>query len=158
MNTIRYCASLILRPSVLIVALSVLLGMSPAFGGQPDLVVTNVSGPTNPEVGSMVTVHYTISNVGDADASSFLFYDGIYLERDTAYHSGHTAIGFYMHADTIHAGESKDDSTIVFLPSDSTGQFYYVVHTDDFNFIAESNEKTTPLISGPCTSPPTCPT
>lgn len=149
MTTIRYCLSRIMRPLFFVLVVTFALGVAPSYGQQPDLTVTNVSAPANPSAGSIIMVHYTISNIGTADAFSALFFDGIYMERDAAYHEGHPTVGFYIHGDTLHAGESKDDSAMVFLSTDSLGQFYFVVHTDDFNMISESNENNNAGYSGP---------
>ena len=141
MRFLRYTAMINFRFSYFALLAALLLGALPIHAQQPDIIVTNVSAPASASAGGSIMVHWTTSNIGNADAAAMFFVDGIYLSRDTVFDSDTDAsLTYFFHPDTLHPSQSEQDSMIAYLPADSTGQFYIMVHSDEFMAITESNE------------------
>lgn len=116
----------------------------------PDLTVSDIQAPAAGKPGDMAIVRWTISNTGPVPTTGTFLFDNIYLSQDLVLNTDDDlSIGAYFHSNPIPAYSSKQESTYVFLPSDTTGTFYVFVVTDDGNFEAESNEANNSAYSSP---------
>ncbi|WP_156804809.1 CARDB domain-containing protein [Synechococcus sp. PCC 6312] len=103
-----------------------------AVVGVPDLVISNVSAPTNASWGQNMTVNWTVTNQGSYIANQD-WYDSIYLSSDPFFDINDTFLSRnYVSAQTpLAPGASYSLSQSVSLPNDPSKPYVLVV-TDRF--------------------------
>ena len=94
----------------------------------PDLTVSSISAPTTAISGQPVQVSWTTANIGDAAAAG-PWTDNIYVASD-AQGDNLQLVGTYSYNGSLAAGESLTASALVTLPSNVTGNAYFVVQAD----------------------------
>jgi len=105
----------------------------------PNLVVTDVSAPADAFAGQLITVSWTVANVGTAPATGKMF-DVVYLSLDQTLDSGDLPLG-YGSGDAIMSPGGHYTWTLQFrLPQGVTGGFHIIVATDAAGQIRESDE------------------
>ncbi len=108
-------------------------------GNKPDLVVTDITGPTSASRGSTVSVSTTVTDSVSTGAST-PFRVGIYLSNDTTITTGDTLLGSYT-ISTLAGFASDTTSTSVTIPTGiSTGNYYLGAIADDQGAVIEANE------------------
>lgn len=108
-------------------------------GGQPDLVVTSLSGPSTGTIGGQITVSVTVANQGSTDAGAFRL--GFYFSTDSTITTGHTYSGWYCNFPGLAAGTTDLCSGPIGVPLSLTpGTYYLGAIADDLGQVAESNE------------------
>ena len=104
----------------------------------PDLVVTNITHPTDIISGTSMPLSFTVENQGVATAVGS-WYDAVYLSQSStfnlasAYH-----LGSYQHENGLPVGQSYTYSTNVDVPREFYDSQYVFVVTDVTNAIYES--------------------
>ena len=104
----------------------------------PDLVVTNITHPTDIISGTSMPLSFTVENQGVATAVGS-WYDAVYLSQSStfnlasAYH-----LGSYQHENGLPVGQSYTYSTNVDVPRELYDSHYVFVVTDVTNAIYES--------------------
>src|SRR5262249_5543368 len=100
----------------------------------PDLVVTSIDAPANGYVSQHLTLHWTVRNQGDGDATG-TWRDNVFLAPNSA-GTGGTFLGAFDFTGTLAAGASATRSLEVTLPG-GLGDRWFVVATDANNNIYE---------------------
>ncbi len=109
----------------------------------PNLSVGDVIVPDEAFGGQGVLVQWTVTNTGDAATTSALWYDQVYLSRDT--HLGDVDdvyLGRAMNGGFLNIGGSYQSSITVTLPAEADEEFYVLVMADagaadGHNFLTE---------------------
>jgi subtilase family serine protease len=107
----------------------------------PDLVVSDLSAPTNGIAGGSITVGWQVTNQGEVEAPTD-WYDTIYLSTDNSLGVGDIGISsLYISTQTpLAAFSSYSISQTITLPNRPAGDYYLLLATDSTNAQGESNE------------------
>jgi FG-GAP-like repeat/CARDB/Beta-propeller repeat len=111
-------------------------------GVKPDLVVTNVTGPTSVQRGNSYSVSTTIANLASPVANG-PFDVGIYLSTDPTITTADTLIGSYTVASLGGLSSATANNTTVTIPDAAhlaSGNYYLGAIVDIGNAVDESNE------------------
>ncbi len=104
-----------------------------------DLVVPQVSVPTQAEPGALATFEWTVRNQGTAPAAG-IWRDTLYLSADRE-PGGDLALGTFSFNSAIAGGEVETRTAQVLVPATApAGALFLVVVTDSANDIGETNE------------------
>jgi len=106
----------------------------------PDLTVSSVTGPATTFAGQSTSVSWTVANAGAAINSNF-WYDTVYLSADTTLDRSDSALGSYARSAPLAAGASYNQTQTVVLPPGLSGQFYFLVSTDNSTRIFERDKE-----------------
>lgn len=103
----------------------------------PDLVVSNITHPSNIISGSSMPLTFTIENQGEVSAVGS-WYDAVYLSSSPSFNMA-TAIhlGTFLHENGLVLGQSYTYSTNVDIPIELYDSYYVIVVTDVTNTIYE---------------------
>jgi len=106
----------------------------------PNLLVTNVQGPTSATNRENILVDWTVENQGGSATVEGVWYDRIYLCPDATFNTG-TAIylGTRTHNGNLGVGNSYSQTAALSVPSNITGAYYLYVITDYTNRVFEYN-------------------
>jgi len=120
-------------------ALPVTITLTPS----PDLVVTTVSSPSIGYAGQPVMVKWRVKNVGIGPTKSGAWVDRIYISNsgDSTRSAAFAQLGTHTRIGNLVVGEFYDDSMQVFLPINSSGNFYVKVDGDFLNVEYEHNKE-----------------
>lgn len=102
-----------------------------------DLVISDVSAPSEALIGDELTVQWTSQNIGTADAIGN-WYDYVYLTQDP----NNVGFGYVVYPRTeLDAGQSSDLTSRTFtIPDVAPGNWYIVVRADGQSTLEESDE------------------
>jgi hypothetical protein len=123
------------RPNNLRNSEPISISLSPS----PDIVVDTIIVKEEYTAGQPDSVHYKISNTGQADIGNITWYDYIYLSVDPILNSFDKLIGRIKHTDSLKAGKSEMITCPVEVPFIASGNYYILVSSDDKNSIYEHN-------------------
>jgi subtilase family serine protease/5-hydroxyisourate hydrolase-like protein (transthyretin family) len=112
--------------------------------GRPDLIVSDLQGPTSAVLGSSIPVTYTVTNVGDSSTGTGLFNDVFYISDDAVFSGDDVRVQIEnIFAPTflpLAANESYTRSINVALGSGSAGSKFLIVVTNAFGSQGEDDE------------------
>lgn len=111
------------------------------FGGQPDLVVSAVSGAASGTTGSSTTIDVTTANSGTADATASV--TGVYLSIDQTITSADTRLGSVTVADLPASASSVSVPSVTLPIGLATGAYYFGAIADAMSVVTEGNAGTT---------------
>ncbi len=98
---------------------------------EPNLKVTNLLVEDNPaQSGGIITVDWTVSNIGTRATREDLWTDRVFLSRDSSLDTGDISLGDFIRHGKLEAGSSYQASVDVRLPDGISGNFYLLVQTD----------------------------
>ncbi|MBX9652245.1 carboxypeptidase regulatory-like domain-containing protein, partial [bacterium] len=102
-----------------------------------DLVISDVTAPSEAMIGDELTVQWTSKNIGTADAIGN-WYDYVYLTQDP----NNVGFGYVVHPRTeLDAGQSSELTSRTFtIPDVEPGTWYIVVRADGQSTLQESDE------------------
>ncbi|MEH2196116.1 MAG: C2 family cysteine protease, partial [Nostoc sp.] len=104
----------------------------------PDLIVQNVSAPSNTTVGSSIQLNYQVKNQGNASAG--YSYSKFYLSKDATLSNDDVFLN-YDYVDNIGGGGVSSKSvTLNIASSTAAGNYYLLSQADGYAYVAESNE------------------
>ncbi|MBV8468215.1 MAG: pre-peptidase C-terminal domain-containing protein, partial [Burkholderiales bacterium] len=105
---------------------------------RPDLQVTTVGAPTTAvNAGSMMSVNYTVSNMGQAEAAG-QWTDNVYLSLDGKLDANSVLVASQPNTSALAVGKSYSAQTASFaVPLRYSGQVYVIVQADADNRIDE---------------------
>ena len=107
--------------------------------GLPDLVITQLTGPTTAMPGDAVTVSVTVVNQGTADAGGFQV--GFVVSLDTTISADDISTGFSCSFAGLAAGDSTTCTTSIVVPPTLLPGTYFLGAAADFtDYVIESNE------------------
>ena len=113
------------------------------IGGEPDLVVSQVSVPSNTTWGNTVPVSWTVTNRGNAPALVVNWSDYIYASSDNKLDSSDVLVSYSQFDNQnrlLGAGESYTVNKTVTIPTYAAGKPYLLFITDRSNYQRESDE------------------
>ena len=113
-----------------------------------DLILKNVSAPTNVQQGAKVTVSYQVFNNGDIPITN-AYLEQIYLSDDNVLDEADTLLAeSKLHDQDLPASGSLLNTSITFkLPEGETGSFYLILVGDATDNVNESNEDNNTVVS-----------
>jgi hypothetical protein len=104
-----------------------------------DLVVQTVTGPTNGQPGTTVTVAWTGKNQGESAARG-IWADAVYLSTDGVWDYGDIFLGALDGVQrTLAPGDTYNGSLTVELPAILPGEYFILVRADFFDDIFEGS-------------------
>src|SRR5207244_6731 len=108
----------------------------------PNLIVSAASAPATVAISNntSVTVDYTVANDGPTTASQTFWYDGFYLSSDPVLDAGDQLLTTQVVGSgkvPLAAGASYNNSTNVSLFSPPPGNYYLLIHADEYNYQTE---------------------
>ena len=104
----------------------------------PALTVSAVDAPANALGGQPVTVSWTVCNQGAGATDASLWYDHLYLSTTTNLSGEIADYGEFSNPYYLESGECYDQAATVTLPVGLGGNCYFIVRTDDRNFVSQS--------------------
>jgi len=109
----------------------------------PDLTVNNITAPIEALSGQQINVTWTVSNMGDEDASGS-WNDKVYLSVDQNA-SNDQLIATFPFTGTIPVGSFVTRTQAITIPIDMSGARYVAVATDSNSQIFEPDENNTAI-------------
>jgi len=97
----------------------------------PDLVVSNISAPENAFSGRDIVVSWIVTNKGDEDTSSPIWYDGIFLDDQE--------LGRVSNLSFLPAGDTYTQELTITIPVAASGPMELTVRADIRNDQEEPN-------------------
>ncbi|MFN6460440.1 MAG: C2 family cysteine protease [Nostoc sp. DedVER02] len=104
----------------------------------PDLIVQNVSAPSNTTVGSSIQLNYQVKNQGNASAG--YSYSKFYLSKDAILSNDDLFLNYDYVADIGGGGVSSESITLTIANGTAAGNYYLLSQADGYAYVAESNE------------------
>lgn len=103
----------------------------------PDLQVTNVQAPAQGFSGQAATLSWTVANNGTGTTAKSSWVDDVYLSVDQTLDETDLRLLSSVHAGALMVGTSYLMTRTVALPIGVSGDFYFLVRTDDRNQVFE---------------------
>lgn len=105
-----------------------------------DLAVIAISGPDSVLSGQVITVQWTVQNLGDARTLVSDWHDGMYLSGDSLLNRNQAVLlKRVRHSASLAAKASYTQTEQVQLPNGISGEFFLYVITDLENRVADSD-------------------
>jgi hypothetical protein len=103
-----------------------------------DLDVTTASGPTSALAGSVISVPFTVKNIGNFPPNTSYWIDAVYLTTNGLVGDPSSVLlGYTNNVANLAPGASYNNTLDVRLPANAQGQYYLVVVTDAGNYVVE---------------------
>ena len=122
------------------------VGSSPAVRPYADLAVKTVSVPDELTTSEEFTAKWTVTNQGNADASSFV--NAVYLSDDASYSSNDVQLSTERTA-SLKQGETTEYKTSLSIADKYNGNKYLIFRTNAYNSVSEretsNNYKAVPV-------------
>ena len=103
----------------------------------PDLVISQITAPTNLQAGDKIDVNWTVSNNGTVDANG-QWIDNVYLQLANTPDAPLISLGSFTYNDNLQAGKSYTRTELLTIPSTLQGQYWIVVKANDNSGLYES--------------------
>ena len=105
----------------------------------PDLVVSNVAGPTEAFDGSQITVYYKVTNQGAGVTFPASWTDSLWLTADKTSPGGSTdiRIGSVSHTGALEVGQFYEGTITGTIPIHLQGVYELMVYSDAWNQVFE---------------------
>lgn len=98
---------------------------------RPDLNVDDVAGPSSAPSGQTITVHWTVSNLGDGDTIQAGWADALYLSvNEQLDPESDILLVQTPRNSSLTAGASYSSGREVMLPEHISGEFYLIIQAD----------------------------
>ena len=105
-----------------------------------DLATIAVSGPTSGVQDAVVTVNWTVQNIGVGPAIGS-WRDAVYLSVDSVFTPDDQLLGEKLHNGDVGPGQTYSDSASVTLPGALPGDYFFIVRSDGRNEVFEALAK-----------------
>lgn len=105
-----------------------------------DLATIAVSGPTSGVQDGVVTVNWTVQNIGVGPAIGS-WHDAVYLSVDPVWTPDDQLLGEKLHNGDVGPGLTYSDSASVTLPGALPGDYFFIVRSDGRNEVFEALAK-----------------
>ncbi len=106
----------------------------------PDLTVTSVTAPANSESGSNLIVSFSVKNSGAGNTAGAQWYDAVYASTDQTWSNDDILLSTKTNVSQLEPDSSYTQSVSVSLPIDFTGNYYFLVKTDNTNSVVELSD------------------
>jgi Ca2+-binding RTX toxin-like protein/protocatechuate 3,4-dioxygenase beta subunit len=103
-----------------------------------DLMVTNVTTPTNGTLGQSITIDYTVQNQG-VDSALGTWKDSVYLSKDTQWDINDALVGQVTHTGDVATNATYTGTITAEIPGVNLGDYHAIVRSDILNSVPESN-------------------
>ena len=109
---------------------------------KPDMTISMVEAPLKAQAGDTVTVNYTVENLANNSSATTGAFDVFFiLSTDTTYDSLDTILDDVSVEADLAAGASRNTSTSVTIPINTTNDSYHwIIWADGYGNITESDE------------------
>ena len=117
----------------------------------PDLAVIKVQAATNDFSSEQVLVSWIVTNAGAGPTRAPYWFDSVYLSASTNFDDAAywTYMGSAANASFLAPGDAYSNTILTTMPLGLNGTFYFVVRTDDGNYVYETNKDDNILASAP---------
>ncbi|MDO9257791.1 MAG: CARDB domain-containing protein [Bacteroidales bacterium] len=106
----------------------------------PDLTVTSVTAPANIESGSNLNVSFSVKNAGAGNTAGLQWYDAVYASTDQTWSNDDILLSTKTNVTQLEPDSTYTQSASISLPIDFTGNYYFLVKTDNTNSVVEFSE------------------
>ena len=107
------------------------LGTLPVIYREPDLKVADFTPPVEPiESGGVITISWTVNNLGGRDTRKGGWTDAVFLSRDPSLDANDTELDAVIHTDILKTGDEYTVTRTIQLPDGLSGDYYLIVYTD----------------------------
>jgi hypothetical protein len=118
----------------------------------PDLTVSNLQAPASLQSGSNFTIGFKINNTGSGNTSGASWTDAVYVSKDQTLSSDDKLLSVSSNVKQLNADSSYLQTATVSLPLDYTGNYYFIISTDNNNNVFELLESNNVARSANATS------
>jgi YD repeat-containing protein len=105
----------------------------------PDLAAASLTAPPSSRAQQVVSVAWTVSNVGSGSAKA-PWTDVVYLSTDQTCCAGDTSLAVVSHTAPLAAGASYTQTKSVTIPARPPGTYYLILKTDTGGAVYEADE------------------
>ena len=106
----------------------------------PDLTVTGVTAPANIESGSNLNISFSVKNTGAGNTAGAQWYDAVYASTDQTWSNDDILLSTKTNVTQLEPDSSYTQSASISLPIDFTGNYYFLVKTDNTNSVVELSD------------------
>ena len=103
----------------------------------PNLQVASAIGPASAFSSQETTLRWIVTNVGNGNTNTPLWYDRVWLSLDQTLDSSDIYLGQAANASYLNVGESYSNTLNVTLPLGIDSNYYFLVQTDGTNQVWE---------------------
>lgn len=103
----------------------------------PDLTVTSVAAPASFESGSNFNLTFTVKNIGVGNTAGTSWNDLVYASTDATLSNDDRLLSNTANLRQLEPDSSYTRVVTVSLPIDVSGNFYFIVKTDQSNSVSE---------------------
>ena len=115
--------------------------LSITIPSSPNLQVTNVTAPDTAFSTHEALIEWTVSNTGEGATNSSTWYDRVWLSSDQSLDNTDVFLGETTNENVLDVGGSYNNSLNVSLPQGTQGNYYFLVETDYYNHVSESDNE-----------------
>ena len=117
----------------------------------PDLGVTAVTRPDNPQSGSVIPVNWTVWNQGTGTTQRAGWFDRVYLSTNPTIDSQDRLLAEATRDAGLQPAEAYTTAADIQLPQGVFGNFFLLVQTDATNLVRESTDEGNNVLASPLT-------
>ena len=112
-----------------------------SISARPDLQATALVAPASVQVGAVIDVQWTVTNLGTVDTPTgqSRWYDTVYISMDHQWDAGDLVLGVVQNGSALASGESYTTTAQFQLPDTVAGNVYVIVKTDQSSDLTESD-------------------
>ncbi|MFN6579144.1 MAG: putative Ig domain-containing protein, partial [Aulosira sp. ZfuVER01] len=107
----------------------------------PNLQVTSVTAPPTAFSSQETVVKWVVTNTGNGNTSTPLWYDRVWLSLDQNFDSSDIYLGQAANPSYLNVGESYSNQLTVTLPVGIDGNYYFLVKADATNQVWEFDKE-----------------
>ncbi len=105
----------------------------------PDLQIQSISAPVSAFSGNSVSLSWVTKNIGLGTTGSGQWYELVYLSSDKIYDGSDLYVSGVLNTASLGAGQSYSNGTTVNIPNGYSGKYYFLVRTNPYSGILESD-------------------
>lgn len=108
----------------------------------PDLVIVELSGPTEVNAGQPVKLSRKVKNTGPGPTKIPAWEDALYLSQDLNLGTSDELLALRVYTGLLLPGQEYSDTTEVTIPADAEGNYVFIAQADKNNKVYERNGET----------------
>jgi ACT domain-containing protein len=106
----------------------------------PDLTVPTVTAPANIESGTNFSISFKVKNTGAGNTAGVEWVDLVYASTDQTWSNDDVLLSTKTNVTQLEPDSSYTQSVSITLPIDFTGNYYFLVKTDNNNSVSELSD------------------
>lgn len=106
----------------------------------PDLTVPTVTAPANIESGTNFSISFKVKNTGAGNTAGVEWVDLVYASTDQTWSNDDVLLSTKTNLTQLEPDSSYTQSVSISLPIDFTGNYYFLVKTDNNNSVSELSD------------------